>query len=156
MTIYPALTNRLQTQHKAIEAILSTVDEARLLLRPQPDKWNIHDNLAHLVRYQPVFTDRINQILLTEEPVFGRYKAEDDPGFEVCRALPTEVLLTQLDIDREYLYNLITKLTEAALNRIGMHKKYGRLTVLQWTEFFLLHEAHHIFTIFQLAHDTEL
>jgi hypothetical protein len=38
----------------------------------------------------------------------------------------------------------------------AVHKKYGALTIMEWTEFFLLHEAHHIFTIFQLMHDTEL
>ena len=57
---------------------------------------------------------------------------------------------------RNAIYVLITNLTDAAQSRTGVHKKYGKLTVLQWTEFFLLHEAHHIYTIFQLANDTEL
>ncbi|MEP7141716.1 MAG: DinB family protein [Ferruginibacter sp.] len=65
-------------------------------------------------------------------------------------------LIKQLDNDRKRIYDPVTHLTDTRINRIGIHKKYGPLNIIQWTEFFLLHEAHHIFTIFQLAHDTEL
>ena len=156
MKIYPSLTDRLKTQHQAIENILSSIDSGRLLVRPQPDKWNIHDNLAHLARYQPVFIDRINQILGTDEPFFARYKAEDDPEFEYWRDLDIETLMKQLNEDRTDIYELITNLTDSQLDRIGVHKKYGSLNIVQWTEFFLLHEAHHIYTIFQLAYDIEI
>ena len=156
MKVYPSLVDRLNTQHETIRNILSTIDNSRLLIRPQPNKWNIHDNIAHLTRYQPVFIDRINQILLEEAPFFGRYVAEEDPQFEICRALNIETLFQQLDADRKRIFDLITTLTDIQLNRTGIHKKYGRLNIIQWTEFFLLHESHHIFTIFQLAHDIEL
>jgi hypothetical protein len=156
MKIYPSLTNRLKNQQEAIENILSAIDIDRLLTRPQPQKWNIHDNIAHLARYQPVFIERINQILLTDEPSFGRYKAEEDPEFENWRTLNTDSLIKQLNTERKTIYDLVTNLTDTQVNRIGIHKKFGPLNIIQWTEFFLLHEAHHIFTIFQLTHDTEL
>src|SRR5258708_7900280 len=156
MKIYESLNDRLRNQHQAIEHILAPLAPARLLLRPQPGKWNILENVAHLGRYQLVFIDRIHQILLQEEPSFGRYTAEEDPEFESWRNLPVETILRQIHTDRIAIYALITNLTDAAQCRTGIHKKYGKLTVLQWTEFFLLHEAHHIYTIFQLANDTEL
>jgi hypothetical protein len=157
MKIYESLRERLRTQHQTIEIILSSLDKAHLVVRPQPGKWNILENLAHLGRYQLVFIDRITQILHSvEEPLFERYVAEEDPEFENWRSLPVEALISQIESDRKYIFALITNLTEAAQSRIGIHKKFGRLMVLQWTEFFLLHEAHHIFTIFQLANNTEL
>jgi hypothetical protein len=156
MKIYLSIIDRLRTQHQAVENILSSLDASRRLMRPHPNKWNIHDNIAHLTRYQQVFIERINQILLKEEPFFGRYVADEDPGFEACRISNTTTLLQQLNADRKSIYDLITMLTDLQVNRIGIHKKYGRLNIIQWTEFFLLHETHHIFTIFQLAHDTEL
>jgi len=156
MKVYPSLIDRLKTQHEAIKNILSTIDNSRLLIRPQPNKWNIHDNIAHLTRYQPVFIDRINKILLEEDPFFGRYSAEEDPKFDICRTLNVETLIQKLNVDRKSIYDLITTLTDIQINRTGIHKKYGRLNIIQWTEFFLLHESHHIFTVFQLAHDTEL
>ena len=98
----------------------------------------------------------IDQILRNEDPFFGRYTADEDPEFESWKSLSLEILLQQIHTDRNSIYTLITNLTDATHCRTGVHKKYGRLTVLQWTEFFLLHEAHHIYTIFQLANDAEL
>lgn len=156
MKIYESLIDRLRTQHQAIDHILAPLSTARLQLRPQPGKWNILENLAHLGRYQLVFVERIEQILLTEDPSFGRYVAEEDPEFENWKSMDLPTLLRQIENDRKAIYSLITNLTDAAQYRTGIHRKFGRLTVLQWTEFFLLHEAHHMFTIFQLATDTAL
>ncbi|MCW3123916.1 MAG: DinB superfamily protein [Flavipsychrobacter sp.] len=156
MQVYAALTDRLKTQHLAIENILLTTTANRVVIKPEPDKWSIHDNIAHLAKYQPVFSDRISRILLEDEPFFDRYVAELDPEFENYRALDTDILLKQLNEDRKKIYDLITTLDDARLNRTGIHKKYGSLTIVQWTEFFLLHEAHHIFTIFRLAYDSDL
>jgi hypothetical protein len=70
--------------------------------------------------------------------------------------LGDDVLIKQLDNDRKIIYELITGLSDSQLNRTGVHKKFGPLNIIEWIEFFLLHEAHHLFTIFQLAHDVEL
>ena len=50
-------------------------------------------------------------------------------------------------------FNAILKsLEDDQLARTGRHPVLGKLTLSEWIEFFLLHEAHHIMTIFQLAH----
>ena len=156
MKIYPSLIDRLKTQHQTACEIISSADADRMSRRPQPGKWNIHDNLSHLVRYQLVFTSRLNEILHDNAPSFGRYKAEEDPEFESYRALADDILIKQLNNDRKSIYGLVTGLSESQLKRTGVHKKFGSLTIIEWTEFFLLHEAHHLFTIFQLAHDSEV
>ncbi len=45
-------------------------------------------------------------------------------------------------------------LHEEQLMRIGLHPVYGPMTIEGWTEFFLLHEAHHFFTILRLGGST--
>ena len=156
MPLYTSLHNQLKDQHQIIEQIVSRVDGNRQTLFPAAGKWSIKDNIAHLAKYQPIFTERINTILNTNEPHFGRYKAEDDLDFETWKTLSTEELLKRLNKDRQTLFNLIAALSEVELDKTGYHIKFGKLTIIQWTEFFLLHEAHHIFTIFQLANDVEL
>jgi hypothetical protein len=154
MKIYESLSSRLKSQHESIPVIISgAVDKIHLI--PQPGKWSIHDNIAHLAKYQPVFLERMNVILKTNEPVFERYTAEEDPQFEEWRRRKTNQLISEMNNDRDIINKLIFGLSEIELNRIGIHKKYGRLNILQWCEFFLLHEAHHIFTIFQLTNNTE-
>ena len=151
MTIYPSLTDRLKTQHQAIEPILMNVSDSRMLTRPQPGKWNIHDNIAHLAIYQPIFINRIHKILKEDNPTFSAYRADDDPDFIVAKQLSLNELLDKLEGDREEIYFFIITLSHEQLTRTGTHLKYGKLTIADWVEFFLLHEAHHLFTIFKLA-----
>ncbi len=135
--------------------IVEGVDDQRVMARPETGKWSIHDNITHLAKYQPAFLERINAILHLDEPVFGAYRADFDPDFETWRSWNTRDLLSKLDSDRREIYDLITGLDDEELSRVGIHKKRGRLTIVDWTEFFVLHEAHHVYTIFQLAHSTE-
>ena len=39
----------------------------------------------------------------------------------------------------------------ADLQKTGVHPAYGQMNMIQWLNFFLLHEAHHLFTIFKMA-----
>ncbi len=156
MKLYPSLIDRLKTQHLSIENVLSTFPFERLLIRPQDDKWSIQENIAHLTSYQPVFIDRIHQILTQENPSFDRYVADLDQAFENCKCLTVETLVKELNAERKKIFNLVSSLSVSQLNRTGIHQKFGTLNIVEWTEFFLLHEAHHIFTIFQLAHGKEL
>lgn len=151
MTLYKALTDRLGTQHETIGHIIVSLDREQLLRRPASEKWSVHDNIAHLVVIQPVFIKRIKTILREDEPVLGSYAAENDTAFEAWRSRDTDDLLVALYNDRQLLFDLVTTLDDKSLQRTGTHEKYGKLSVLQWAEFFLLHEAHHLFTIFRLA-----
>ena len=154
--IYPSLTERLKDQHKTIAFIIIKLNNRQLNQHVVKGKWTIHENIAHLAKYQPVFIDRIRKILAMDNPEFAAYKAEDDDEFEIYCAFTTYELLKKISADREVIFHLITHLTADRLERTGSHSKYGKLTVLEWTEFFLLHEAHHLFTIFQLAHGVKV
>ena len=150
--IYSSLTERLKNQHKTIASIIIKLNNRQLNQRVNKGKWTIHENIAHIAKYQPVFLDRIRLILTNEVPEFTAYKAEDDDEFEIYCAFTTYELLKKISSDREIIFHLITHLPSDKLDRIGTHPKFGKLTILEWTEFFLLHEAHHLFAIFQLAH----
>jgi hypothetical protein len=152
MMIYDSLKERLKNQHKTIPSIILKVSNQQILNRPVKGKWNIHENIAHLAKYQPVFIDRFRKILAIDEPEFEIYRAEDDDEFEIYCAFTTYELLKKISTDREVIYDLVTHLSVDKLDRMGVHPKFGKLTITEWTEFFLLHEAHHLFAIFQLAH----
>jgi hypothetical protein len=149
--LYPSLKSRLKDQHTSLSIMIADLETNKISRRPEPGKWNIHDNVVHLTVYQPIFISRIKTILEKDKPSFDPYRADDDPVFLKWREWDLKDLLTRLNEDREQLYQLITNLSEQELNRTGTHLKYGTLTITQWAEFFLLHEAHHQFTIFKLA-----
>jgi hypothetical protein len=154
MQLYPSLITRLETQHETISHILANTRDAQVFMRPEPGKWNIHENIAHLARYQVIFIERIKEMLGNNEPAFERYVAENDPEFEQWKPMNPDILLKRLNQDRKIIYDMIIRLPEPSLQKTGTHPRFGRLTISQWTEFFLLHEAHHLFTIFKLAGET--
>lgn len=156
MLPYASLISRLSNQHEAIEQIISGVDKQRLLLQPQPGKWSIKDNIAHLAKYQPVFMERMELVMKGTDPVFGRYVADEDPEFATWKSWDVRTLLDRVHSDRKLIYDLITNASGTQATMTGTHKKFGKLSLIQWTEFFLLHEAHHLFTIFQVANNVDL
>ena len=150
--IYPSLAERLKNQHTTIQPIIAGLGDEKLNHHPEPGKWSIHDNIVHLATYQPVYFGRMKQILSEDSPLFGRYKADDEEDFLAWQGKPLNEVLAKIEAEREEIIQFILGLNDEQLNRRGVHAKYGNLTILEWTEFFLLHEAHHLFTIFQLAH----
>ena len=149
--LYPALVCRLKTQHLAVTEIVKHIDEQRLNHHPEPGKWSIRDNIAHLVSYQPVFIGRVNQMLKGDTPTFNAYRADDEADFIEARGLSLNDMLSKLNGNRRQILELITNLPDDQLSLKGTHPKYGTLMITEWTEFFLLHEAHHLFTMFRLA-----
>ena len=155
MNIYPSLSQRLKAQSQAIQQLTTGISDYKLNTPPAADKWSALDNIAHLARYQIIFIERMHRILNEDTPAFEGYNGNLDPGFTPYRTMLLSDLLSTIETDRTVLFDLVTNLNEAELNRIGIHPRYGRLSILKWTEFFVLHEAHHLLTIFQLVNAPE-
>ena len=151
--VHTSLTERLKNQHKTIASLIIKLNNRQIQQHKIKGKWSIHENIAHIARYQPVFLDRIRKILTMDNPEFEAYRAEDDDEFEIYCAFTTYELLKKISSDREVIYQLIINTPVDKLDRTGVHPKYGKLTILEWAEFFVLHEAHHLFAIFQLVHN---
>ncbi|GAB3997238.1 hypothetical protein GCM10028807_41910 [Spirosoma daeguense] len=146
-----SLLTRLAEQPHALNHLLFNLSEDQIRQRPQPDKWSIFENLAHLGRYQEVFTDRLQRIIANETPSFSRYVADEDPGFADWTQLSFPTLVDRMHLERATLNAFLSILHEEQLMCVGLHPAFGPMTVEGWTEFFLLHEAHHFFTILKLG-----
>lgn len=142
--------DRLNTQHEVVEVLISGLSEGELCSRPIPDKWSVHENIAHLACYQPRVIARTKRILDEENPSFESYIPEEDPEFTKYLSMSIDELLSHLKSKRLELLQLTSNLTDEQLKRTGSHSKFGKMNLIEWTEFFLLHEAHHIYTIFKL------
>lgn len=116
-----------------------------------PGKWSIFENIVHLQTYQHTFCARMKQILAGSNPSFTRYTAEADPMFlDNCHKTMREIMQDLLSM-RKHMHNEIAALSEEELVKTGTHPVFGKMDILQWLNFFLLHEAHHMFTIFKLS-----
>lgn len=144
---------RLQNQFETVLHTFASRPEDQLRYRPIPDKWSALEQIAHIGRYTDVFrAERLAVILHETEPLFGRYRADDDPGFAEWVALDRDTLVSRLRQQRQQLTNFLMGLSEAELSLQASHPVFGSLAITGWTEFFLLHEAHHLFATFKLLH----
>ena len=150
MTLHRTTLDRLKNQHEVVEVLISGLSEEELRFHPIPEKWSVKENIAHLTCYQPRVISRINKILMENNPSFEAYIPDEDPEFSKFFSMSIEELLSHLKEKRAEIINLISNLTDEQLNRTGSHSKFGKMNIIEWTEFFLLHEAHHLHTIFKL------
>jgi uncharacterized damage-inducible protein DinB len=151
MQMPSSVSTRLQYQHKCLLDIIDGLSDEQIRQRIMPDKWSIFENIVHLQTYQHIMIARIKQILDLESPLFERYKADDDPEFiQNCTKSSREILQDLISTRKEMSAALLT-FNEKDLVRTGKHPAYGNMNLLQWFNFFLLHEAHHLFVIFKMA-----
>lgn len=143
---------RCETQLQDFLAItLNGVSMETLNEKPVSGKWPTHEQLAHLARYHQIFLHRIDRIITEQSPEFPRYRAEDDPEWPAWTGLPTPQLLVRISSMRAKLMTRLRSLSEEDFARTGVHPKFGEMSLSLWLEFFLVHEAHHLYAVLQLV-----
>jgi uncharacterized damage-inducible protein DinB len=151
MQMPSSISTRLQYQHKSLIDIIDGLSDEQIRRAIIPGKWSIFENIVHLVTYQHVFITRMKQILENTQPVFDRYTAEADPQFhDNCAKSTREIMSDFITTRREMTAGILT-FPETDFEKKGGHPLYGQMNMIQWLHFFLLHEAHHLFTIFKIA-----
>lgn len=151
MQMPSSVSTRLQYQHKSLLDIIDGLDDKQVRLHPDQGKWSIFENIVHLQTYQHVTVKRIKTILEAENPTFSPYIADDDPLFlENCQKSTREVVQDLLGIRKDMAAGILS-FQEHDFDRTAVHSTYGKLNLVNWLNFFLLHEAHHLFTIFKLT-----
>src|SRR6266571_8982949 len=84
-------------------------------------------------------------------PALPSYRAEDDPEWQSWSSLPTQQVLARLSSMRTKLMARLRSLSEEDFERTGVHPKFGAMSLSLWLEFFLVHEAHHLYVVLQLV-----
>jgi DinB superfamily len=143
-----ATRSRLETQLQALPAILGEATGDELDRRSPTGQWSARENLAHLARHHEVMLERLTRILAEDAPQLRSYRAEDDPEWPRWSERSTVEVLKALPRLRARLLARIRSLTPAQAARVGVHSNHGPMSVGRWLEFFLVHEAHHLYVIF--------
>lgn len=138
---------RLETQIDVVPMLLSVAALEAVMSRPATGEWSAHEHLAHLARHHAVLLERLDRILSEDTPQLTRYRAEDDLEWPDWSRLSTEEVLIRLRALRLELIRLINGLSETEASRIGIHPYFGEMDIARWVEFFLLHEAHHLYVV---------
>ena len=125
--MHPRYTSQIQRCENQIRNFIDEVlSEAHkdLTSRAIPEKWSAHENLAHLARYHEIFLERVERILSEDKPIFARYRAEEDPDWELWRQRPLRDLLERLVKLRLHLALKLKSLSDQDFRRIGVHPRF--------------------------------
>ena len=151
MQLSSAVSTRLHYQHKVLVEIIDGLTDEQIRRNFDPGKWSIFENIVHLQTFQHKFNSRVKQILENNNPEFEKYTAETDPLFlDNCHKSTREVMQDLLTVRKEMTARIVA-LGEKEFDKTGSHKVYGIMNLHQWLNFFLLHEAHHLFAIFKMG-----
>ena len=140
---------RLKTQLASLDVLFADASSERTDRRPASGKWSARENLAHIGRYHEIFLERLSRILTETSPQFARYRAEEDPGWQDWASRPFEEIRNQVTALRWKLIDRIAGLQASDYAREGIHSAFGEMNLSLWLEFFLVHEAHHLYVILQ-------
>ena len=140
-------TVRLRDQLSSLDVFVASNTTAEWNRKPASGKWSARENLAHLCRYHEVFLERLNRILQEDRPEFGRYRAEEDELWPSWSPLAVDLLFARIRQLRQEVRSKIGSLSREQLVRTGIHPVLGEMNIPLWLEFFLLHEAHHLYAI---------
>ncbi|MEO6316804.1 MAG: DinB family protein [Chitinophagaceae bacterium] len=151
MPLSSSVLVRLKHQHETLNELIKGLSAEQLKETVNPGKWSAFQNMVHLAAYQPTFFTRLQVIAAHDNPLFERYVADNDPVFHQYMDYSLPAILDDINTQRFLINNYLTQLPETMLRRRGTHPVYGRFSSSQWADFFLLHEAHHLFTIFMLT-----
>jgi len=151
MVISSTISTRLEYQHKSLMDLIDGLSDEQIRKQVNEGKWSIFENIVHLAVYQHAFIARVKQMLAENNPSFHRYIADEDPLFKDYLVKPTHEVMKDLLGTRKDMASVFLAFPAENLQRTGEHPAFGKMTILQWINFFLLHEAHHLFTIFKLA-----
>lgn len=151
MQIPSHISTRLQYQHKTLVDLIDDLTEEQVRRQIITGKWSIFENIVHLQTYQHTFIKRVKQILEGANPAFERYTADTDSLFhDNCGKSIREIMHDMLTTRKEIASGMVS-LPETDFIKKGIHPALGEMTLLQWINFFLLHEAHHLFAILKLS-----
>ena len=136
---------RLEIQLESVPLLLSGATSEAIMARPVSGQWSAHENLAHLARHHDVFLERLHRILTESAPRLGQYRAEEDSAWPEWSSLSTGEVLIRLTTLRGEIMSLVKGMSQAEASRVGIHPLFGEMSLALWLEFFLLHEAHHLY-----------
>jgi hypothetical protein len=141
----------LERSRAALLAPLAGLSEEQFRYAAQDGGWPIVAHLAHVLRIERLFVDRIRLAIEEDEPAVVSTGAtnEDDPGLAQRHAVPQ--IIHGLQASRRDLMQILGACGEMDMRRAIRHERIGRVTVEQMAEKMRDHDAEHAETILAVA-----
>jgi hypothetical protein len=135
-----------ETQRKSpkrLKKLLKGLSEKQLARRPAPDKWSIKEVIAHLADGEVIMGSRLRFVAAQDRPPLPGYDQDlfvQNLGVDKVK---TKELLEAFAMARKLNMQLIARLPESALDRVGMHGERGEESIRTMITMYAGHDLIH-------------
>lgn len=139
-----ALIDKYSSGSNLLRQSISGMTREQVLARPIVGKWSTLEVVAHLADFEVIGVDRLTAVIADHEPTLpGR----DEQKYAARLAYDQRDLEEQLrliELCRSHVTRILRTLTEADLQRRGIHTEAGPLTLEQLLGRSINHVEHHL------------
>ncbi len=134
----PEIRKKLSESREQTLSRIKSVDEAGATYRIRPDAWSIKDHIAHLAAVEDSVVHFAHRILNEECPVsplcndkaFSQEAWNQRTVSERAASSWFDLCQTLMDT-RQSLFEILERITDESLNRIGSHPVWGEPVTLE-------------------------
>ena len=129
---------------KQIAAAVSGLPEKTLRYKPSPDKWCIHEILAHLADAEIIYAYRVRQMLADKKPVIAPIDQDHWARNLGYMETPPAELVALYGLNRHSNVQLLRRLKPGDLEKSAFHPELNRnVTVAEMVERMAGHGPNH-------------
>jgi uncharacterized damage-inducible protein DinB len=144
------LRTGLRDSRDRLFAAIRGLTEEQFRFVPAGAGWNIAAHLAHLLRIERVYAERGARALVEEEPRCASTAVLNDDDPSVAQRLAVPQIIHGLQASRRDIESLLDH-GDAALARVIMHERIGRMSIEAIVKKMADHEGEHGDSVAALA-----
>lgn len=139
-----ALIARYADGVRLLKEALAQVPAAAMQWRPGPGKWSVHEIIVHCADSETNSAMRIRYLVAEPDPVIIGYDQDRWAREFDYHGFPLDVALAQILSVRAYTVACISRLSDAAWDRVGRHTESGPFSAMDWLRTYSEHLEIHV------------
>ena len=148
--LFPSILERLEGTAVRLNRKISKINGE--LAASKDGKWSIHKEIGHLIDLEPLWYERMSQIIGEEHNLkiadLTNQKTHDAPHDEAN----IHDLISTFEVEREKLLKILRQITEQDLEKSAIHPRLGTpMKLIDLAYFVAEHDDHHLAQISYLA-----
>jgi uncharacterized damage-inducible protein DinB len=141
---------------KKLAAAVSGLSAKVLNYRPAPNKWCIHEIVAHLADSEIVFAYRFRQVLADTEPTFSPIDQDKWAAQLGYMDAPIAELIAQYALERHHNLRLLRRIGLGDLGKSGFHpERKKQVTLEEMIGYWSRHGTSHLAQIEERKRDAK-
>lgn len=149
--IFPSIVERLDGTFIRLRSKLEKIPSELLEIKPD-EKWSIKENIGHLIDLEPIWHQRLDDIMQGKEYLCSADLENKKTHFAKHNTTPIESLLTQFQEIRNITLTKLKDLKEEDVYRSALHPRLK--TPMRTMDLFLFvaeHDDHHLARVSEIA-----